>query len=350
MGMVVATSGVVNIATMADAEKMTDADTGARGYRWGYGNSPLSLFCSLGILFFVFWSTMWLADLVALATSLSVSRWFFTRDKHGGKGGSLWLDYFTAVRKHAGTCAAASLIHTFTDVPHGFLKNAERFAALQAAQGSSDASAALLDGRKGPAPTRGAAEDAGAEEQKDGGGSADAPPPRGAGGKGGGGGGGGMQRCCDRMGATWGSSCLWIMDHVTLRCAEFFLKYTSANAYTSVAMFGTGYWASAKSSFYLIIRNKDRLGATMSVAQIIPFIAKVSATVMTTAVFYFIQVGGLKMNQMAFCTDITIHYSFIFALTPNRCGAFRTMRSAWCAPRLSARSRPGLSRRSSWRR
>ena len=130
VGMLVATYGVVNIATMAEGEKETDSATGARGFTWGYGHNRVSLFCSLGILFFVFWSTMWLADLVALATSMSVSRWFFTRDKqdhpnYGGSGGgggggggggsasssphsqgSLWLDYFTALRKHceSGRC------------------------------------------------------------------------------------------------------------------------------------------------------------------------------------------------------------------------------------------------------
>ena len=270
--MTVATYGVVNIATMADGEKKTDAATEANGYRWGYGDNPLSLFCSLGILFFVFWSTMWLADLVALATSMSVCRWFFTRDKDHdgggsrGRGGFLWLDYFTALRKHWGTCAIASLTHTFTDAPHGFLKNMERFAALQAAQGSTGASAALLDGKRAAAPDL-ASHSAAKGDKK-------------------------SCRQCDALGATWGTSCLWIMDHVTLRAAEFFLKYTSCNAYASVAMFGTDYWASAKNSFFLIIRNKDRLGATMSVTQIIPFIAKVAATVMTTTVFYFIQVWG----------------------------------------------------------
>mmetsp|Transcript_43606 Transcript_43606/g.88169 ORF Transcript_43606/g.88169 Transcript_43606/m.88169 type:complete len:138 (+) Transcript_43606:35-448(+) len=57
-------------------------------------------------------------------------------------------------------------------------------------------------------------------------------------------------------------------------------------------MFGTGYWESAKTSFWLVIRNKNRLGATVSVASVVPTVGKVAAASMTTAVFYFIQVWG----------------------------------------------------------
>jgi hypothetical protein len=59
-------------------------------------------------------------------------------------------------------------------------------------------------------------------------------------------------------------------------------------------MFGTGYWASAKASFFLTIRNKERLGAAISVAQIVPTVGKVSATATTTIIFYFIQVSILR--------------------------------------------------------
>ena len=146
--------------------------------------------------------------------------------------------YGTVLRRHLGTVAFGALVHTFTDGPHRALATLERSAMAHATVGGDGS---FKKGRTGFQALSSA-----------------------------------VVNCISK------GSCGLV---------EGILKYTSANAYTSVAMFGTGYWASAKSSFYLIIRNKDRLGATMSVAQIIPFIAKVSATVMTTSVFYFIQVG-----------------------------------------------------------
>jgi hypothetical protein len=41
-----------------------------------------------------------------------------------------------------------------------------------------------------------------------------------------------------------------------------------------------------------VIRNKNRLGATVSVAQVVTMVEKVAATSLTTTVFYFIQVWG----------------------------------------------------------
>ena len=124
----------------------------------------------------------------------------------------------------------ASLVHIFSNGPHRFLATMERFATTKANEGQT-------------------------------------PMDRSAGG-----------------------AAVCIMNWVTLPIVENCLKYTSPNAYTSVAMFGHGYWQAAKTSFYLIIRNKNRIGATMSVAQIIPTIGKVSVTAVTCCIFYFIQV------------------------------------------------------------
>ena len=131
-----------------------------------------------------------------------------------------------------GTCALASLVHTFTDAPHGFLKNMERFAALQAAQGSDrgyDITAAeLLDGYRRADKERSGG--GGSGEEKEGestfnpvrtpassssAASSAAPGARRRGEDVG---------MCARAGAKWGLGCMWVMDHVTLRCAEFFLK------------------------------------------------------------------------------------------------------------------------------
>jgi hypothetical protein len=227
MGLSISTYGVVNLATQSDSEKYTDSYTGAQGYKWGYGNNPVAMFFSLGVLVAAFWSCQWLSDLMGLASSISLTRWYFSRDKANTM--QIWFDFFTALHKHSGTVAYASLLHTFTEGPYRFLSTLERLSVRMATKGNAT----------------------------------EKPIGR------------GIVGC---------------MDYCTLPLVENFLKYTSSNAYASVAMCGTGYWDSARNSFFLIIRNKDRLGPTMSVAQIIATIGKTTAMMLTTTVFYFIQI------------------------------------------------------------
>mmetsp|Transcript_51681 Transcript_51681/g.88660 ORF Transcript_51681/g.88660 Transcript_51681/m.88660 type:complete len:281 (-) Transcript_51681:100-942(-) len=199
--------------------------------KWGYEYNPVTMFSGVGVLVLALWSCQWMAGLIGLATSMSVSRWFFTRRKgEQSLTGNLALDYFTALKSHAGTVAYGSLVHTFTDGPHRFLSVLERFATSKASEGHT-----------------------------------------------------GLDR-------SFGNAVVCVMDWVTLPCVEKCLKYASGNAYASVAMFGTGYWESAKFSFYLVTRNVHRLGATVSVAQLIPFIGKVSTCALCTGAFYMMQV------------------------------------------------------------
>ena len=147
-------------------------------------------------------------------------------------------DYALVWQKHAGTVALGSLVHTFTDGPHRFLSTLEHTAASRLSKsvtfGEPDN---LLKGEQSLAMGF---------------------------------------LCC--------------IKYATFGLVEKCLKYTSANAYTSVAMFGTPYWASAKFSFFLVIRNVHRLGATVSVAQLVPFIGKVVTCSLCTAAFYMMQV------------------------------------------------------------
>jgi hypothetical protein len=39
------------------------------------------MFSGTAVLVFAFWSCQWMAGLIGLATSMSVSRWFFSRRK-----------------------------------------------------------------------------------------------------------------------------------------------------------------------------------------------------------------------------------------------------------------------------
>lgn len=163
---------------------------------------------------------------------MGTCRWFFTRgDKRAATSVvQLGKDYWTALLVHGGSVGLASLTHIFTNGPHRLLAAVERFATGKATAGPTEADKAA------------------------------------------------------------GAACVFCMDHSTLCCVENLFKYTSPNAYTAMAMFGTPYWASAKTSFFLVIRNKERLGATMAVAQLVPVIGQVFATTSASTVFYFIQI------------------------------------------------------------
>ena len=160
-------------------------------------------------------------------------------------------------RFHAGTVALGSLLHLFTDGPFRF------FATLDTLTASKSQLAASAPGSAARRAEQGLA---------------------------------GCGAVCLRSG--------------TCGLVENVLKYTSANAYASVAMFGTGYWASAKTSFFLIIRNMHRLGATVSVAQLIPFIGKVSVTATCGALFY-----ALQLVAYPYLTISIVSATFMAALT-----------------------------------
>ena len=58
-----------------------------------------------------------LSDVTALATAMSVSDWFFTRNKYLYIPRPLHM-YGTVLRLHLGTAAFGALVHSFTDGPH----------------------------------------------------------------------------------------------------------------------------------------------------------------------------------------------------------------------------------------
>jgi hypothetical protein len=251
---------------MDDAELVTDPGTSASGYRFGYEAHRMRMLAAAAVVFISFWACQFLADISALTTSLSMTEWYFTRDKakydfkvaiHAVSRclafrslsctrympSSLAANY-TVWRCHAGTVALGSLIHTLTDVPHRFFATMDTFTASKIGKGTSS----------NP-----------------------------------------IRRLEQSLAIAFGT----FLRYGTLGIVDNFLKYTSANVYMGVAMFGTGYWSSAKFSFHLIIRNMHRLGSTISVAQIIPTIGKVSATSCCTAVFYGIQVVAFEGSVLS---------------------------------------------------
>jgi hypothetical protein len=230
------TYGIANFSSMDGPSLVVDHSSGASGYSWGYNSDRPQLLAAALVLGCTFWACQFLSDITALTTSLSISGWFFTRSK--AKYIPTYLgDLVTVWTHHAGTAALGSLVHTFTDGPHRFLASLDTLMASKLARGT------------GLNPIR----------------------------------------ALEQSAATLCTACL---RYGTCGVVDNLLKYTSPNAYASVAMFGTGYWASAKTSFFLTIRNKERVGAAISVAQIVPTVGKVSATATTTIIFYFIQVWG----------------------------------------------------------
>jgi hypothetical protein len=245
VGLSLATYGVVNVSTQNAALLVADDVTGAVAYQWGYADNPGTLASALLVLLAAFWGCQWLSDAYALGVGISVCRWFFARKKAPTL--LLWKDCVTAVTVHCGTVAVGSLVHIFTNGPHRVLSMVERFATAAAASSSSSSSSS--GGSNGESSTT--------------------PLDRSV---------GAALVCC--------------LDWVTLPCVENLLKYTSPSAYTATAMFGTGYWASAKTTFFLTIRNKNRVGATLAVATVVPIVGQVACTAVAAALYYFIQVWG----------------------------------------------------------
>lgn len=66
---------------MGTSDEREDPYTGATGYVFGYRSDRGPLMSAIGVVFFTVWGGQFLSDLTAMTTSLSVSGWFFTRDK-----------------------------------------------------------------------------------------------------------------------------------------------------------------------------------------------------------------------------------------------------------------------------
>lgn len=230
---------------MGSNEYSTDTATGATGYKWGYRNDNPELLSSALVVFFVFWACQYISDALSLGISLSVSGWFFTRDKANYLP-TLLRDLRTTYTCYSGTVALGSLLHTFTDGWHRFYATMDTLASSKlSSQGSFGTSSLELF------------------EQK--------------------------------LSACFNGS----IRFLSFGTIDKFLKYTSSHAYPSVALFGTNYWISCKTSFFLMIRNKHRLGGTISVTHLIPFIGKVSVTALCTSAFYLMQVLAFQNQAMS---------------------------------------------------
>lgn len=236
---------IAEVSSMGSNEYETDNTTLATGYRWGYREDRLEIVATFIIMFVIFWACQFLSDLLGLSISMGVAKWFFTRDKTKFLPNSM-RDWRTTWRCYAGTVAYASILHTFTDGWHRFFATMDTLASAKLANQGNFGATNLEK-----------------IEQK-------------------------LSRCFNIM-----------VGFLACGNIDRFLKYTSANAYASVAMFGTNYWTSAQNSFYLIIRNKHRLGGTISVTHLIPFIGKVATTAICTAAFYLMQVMVFQNEAMS---------------------------------------------------
>ncbi len=72
---------IVNFSTMASNQLRSDASNGSFGYVWGYRPDHGPLLAAVLVMFATLWACQFLSDLTSLTTALSVSGWFFTRDK-----------------------------------------------------------------------------------------------------------------------------------------------------------------------------------------------------------------------------------------------------------------------------
>ena len=245
------TYALSNVATVVDNELMVDPTTSAEGYRFGYTENATTMASTAAVVLVTLWACEFVADLTGLATSMSVSGWFFTRDKTKYLP-TLFADYAVGLKCHAGTVALGSLLHTLLGVPHRALSVVDSVANARA-------------GRNGYTQ------------------SPCAP--------------------CEQRLASCSVACL---RSGTCGLVDHFLKYTSPNAYAAVGMFGTPYWASARMSFFLTIRHVHRLGATMAVAQLVPTIGKVTVCAVCSALFYFAQVAAFSNTAVSILCSTAI--------------------------------------------
>lgn len=76
--------------------------------------------------------------------------------------------------------------------------------------------------------------------------------------------------------------CFWILDN--------FLRYINTNAYIMIAVYGKGYFASAKEAFNLILNNIVRAVIIDKVADYLLFFGKLAVTaIMATGTYYIIE-------------------------------------------------------------
>lgn len=91
----------------------------------------------------------------------------------------------------------------------------------------------------------------------------------------------------DKDGAV--SRCLFCCCRCCLFCLEKFLKFLNRNAYIITAIYGTGFFTSARRAFHLIINNPLRLLVIDQVCDFLIFLGKicVTASISILAFFFF---------------------------------------------------------------
>ena len=74
------------------------------------------------------------------------------------------------------------------------------------------------------------------------------------------------------------------------------MKFINKNAYIQCAIFGTSFCPSARSAFYLILRNAMRIGAVSYVSAAVLIIGKLFISTLTTASAYYCIVEYLEID------------------------------------------------------
>lgn len=131
------TTAIVSLSTAGGSDFRPEgpaSSTGAGGYEWGYRQDFPEFMACLAIVFATFWFGQAMSDVTALATTLSVCDWFFTRDKFRYLPKPFRM-YGTVLQNHLGTAVLGALVHSFTDAPHRALATLERSAAAHAVVG-----------------------------------------------------------------------------------------------------------------------------------------------------------------------------------------------------------------------
>lgn len=81
---------------------------------------------------------------------------------------------------------------------------------------------------------------------------------------------------------------VWMVLRCCIWCVDYCVRFITKNAYIQVAVKGTNFCSSAKSAFFLIIRNAGSFGITLGLANILMFVGKAFIMALSGFITYII--------------------------------------------------------------
>lgn len=185
------------------------------------------------LLFSLFWTYQFIGAMGQIIIAMTISKWYFTRDKPKNVGNMTLIKAICASMVHIGTAAFGSLVIAIVNLIRWFFT----YIYQKVSKSTGD-------------------------------------------------------NINNRIGEAFALSCLFCTFVL-----EKFLQFISKNAYIHTAIFGTSFYTSSVESFYLIARNAYDMSTITYVTTAMSLVGRISITSIVGVSAYFLMAHHYKMGE-----------------------------------------------------